>query len=111
MPNEKILTQPPAQVVDRIHDFVKEGIDLQCGRLEAKSDLFWKGLRKLGSELWMDTGDIEAAAELWTEEFTALTTNNSLLNAEVQKGIYDDLIQESANLLSDLGGLPGYIDV
>ena len=38
----------------------------------------------LGSELWLDTGDIEAAAEPWTEEFTALTTNNTLLNAEVQ---------------------------
>lgn len=102
MSNEKILTQPPADVVDRIHDFVKDGIDLQSGRLETQSDPFWKGLCTLGSELWLDTGDIEAAAELWTEEFTALTTNNTLLNAEVQKGIYDDLIQKAADLLSHL---------
>ena len=28
----------------------------------------------------------------WTAEMTALTTNNTLLNNEIQKGIYDDFI-------------------
>ena len=37
---------------------------------------------------------------MWTREFTALTTNNTLLNKEVQTGTYDDLISEAADLLS-----------
>ena len=32
-------------------------------------------------------------------EFTALTTNNTLLNKEVQKGIYDQLVPAAAQLL------------
>ena len=92
----------PPNRVDLIHNFVKEGIDLQHGRIETESDPFWKALCLTGSELWLDTGDIEAATALWTDEFTALTTNNTLLNAEVQKGIYDDLIQKAVSVLSGL---------
>ena len=88
--------------VDLIRNFVQEGIDLQRGRIEAESDPFWKALCQAGSELWLDTGDIDAAAGLWTDEFTALTTNNTLLNAEVQKGIYDNLIQKAVNVLTGL---------
>ena len=88
--------------VDLIHNFVKEGIDVGHGRIETESDPFWKALHLAGSELWLDTGDIEAATALWTDEFTALTTNNTLLNAEVQKGIYDDLIQKAVGVLTGL---------
>ena len=65
------------------------------------SNELWDGMRKLGSELWLDTGDIEAAAAQWTREFNALTTNNTLLNHEVQKGAYDDLVRRSAQSLRD----------
>ena len=92
----------PSDRIDLIHNFVKEGIDLQGGRTEVESDPFWKALCLAGSELWLDTGDIEAATTLWTDEFTALTTNNTLLNAEVQKGIYDDLIQKAVSVLTGL---------
>ena len=92
----------PSDRVDLIHNFVKEGIDLQHRRIEKESDPFWKALCLVGSELWLDTGDIEAATALWTDEFTALTTNNTLLNAEVQKGIYDDLIQKAVGVLTGL---------
>ncbi len=59
----------------------------------------WQALARTGTALWLDTGDIAAAKELWTREFTALTTNNTLLNKEVQKGIYDQLVPEAAALL------------
>ena len=94
------LVEPDASVVETIHGFAREGIDLSSGRLEASPDPFWKNLRDLGTELWLDTGDIDGASKLWTAEFTALTTNNTLLNAEVQKGIYDDLIASVAKALS-----------
>lgn len=86
----------------RIADFVTAGIEAGSAQLQAASDPFWADLRDLGTELWLDTGDLEAASELWTAEFSALTTNNTLLNAEVQKGIYDQLIQEAAAFLGDL---------
>ena len=92
----------PSNRVDLIHNFVKEGIDLQSGRIETKSDPFWQALCLTGSELWLDTGDIDAATALWADEFTALTTNNTLLNTEVQKGIYDDLIQKAVDVLTGL---------
>ena len=105
MSSENILTQsaqPAGDIVDTIHDFVKEGVDLHAERLETESDPFWKALCNRGTELWLDTGDIDGATPLWIDEFTALTTNNTLLNAEVQKGIYDDLIQKAADMLSGL---------
>lgn len=105
MSSENILTQsaqPAGDIVDSIHDFVKEGVDLHAERLETESDPFWKALCNRGTELWLDTGDIDGATPLWIDEFTALTTNNTLLNAEVQKGIYDDLIQKAADMLSGL---------
>jgi len=62
----------------------------------------WAALAKTGTTPWLDTGDITAAKELWTREFTALTTNNTLLNKEVQKGIYDQLVPEAAKLIRSL---------
>ena len=56
----------------------------------------WNSIRAAGTELWLDTGDLDAAASLWCDAFTALTTNNTLLNKEVQKGIYDDLVPQIA---------------
>jgi transaldolase len=92
--------QPEPRVVDQIHAFIKEGIDMKSGRMDAASDPFWKALRAIGTELWLDTGDMDGASKVWVKEFSALTTNNTLLNAEVQKGIYDDVIQKSKKLLA-----------
>jgi len=55
-------------------------------RPPAPSSPVWAQVRATGTRLWLDTGDIAAANALWTAEFEALTTNNTLLNAEVQKG-------------------------
>ena len=53
----------------------------------------------MGTRLWLDTGDIDEAAALWCCEFDALTTNNTLLNKEIQKGSYYDLIREAAEAI------------
>ncbi|MGM0376313.1 MAG: transaldolase family protein [Bacteroidota bacterium] len=55
-----------------------------------------------GSDIWLDTGDMEAVDELISPEVNALTTNNTLLNKEVQKGIYDGIIQEYASRFEEL---------
>lgn len=83
-----------------IRDFVLTGVSEEP--FEGKGHPLWKNLKDLGTELWLDTGDMDAAAAEWGPSFTALTTNNTLLNKEVQKGIYDELIKEAKEIVSEL---------
>ncbi len=85
---------------EKIRKFVLEGIDEKP--VEAKPDLFWQNLRRTGTTLWLDTGDMDEAEKIWTAEMSALTTNNTLLNKEIQKGIYDDYIAQAQGLVKDL---------
>ena len=64
----------------------------------------WTRLGAIGTELWLDTGDMDDAERLWSAEFTALTTNNTLLSKEVGKGIYDDLIRSAVSELRTMDG-------
>lgn len=84
-----------------IEDFVKGSFAPHFDRLRGsfKTDPLWHRLGELGSELWLDTGSIEDSEALWTREFSALTTNNTLLNREVQTGRYDSLVCEAAQML------------
>ncbi len=61
----------------------------------------WAALRRLGTRLWLDTGDLEAARSLWTDDFSNLTTNNTLVNREVQKGLFDDVIRRCGQVLRE----------
>ena len=67
-----------------------------------KPSNYWSNYLKTGSYLWLDTGDIEAARKIWTSDFSALTTNNTLLNNEIQKGAYDKIIPLIASKISSL---------
>jgi len=77
--------------------------DAQQSRSSFPKSELWAAVAKTGTSLWLDTGDVQAAQALWTQEFVALTTNNTLLNNEVQKGIYDQLVPSTAKLLKDKG--------
>jgi len=70
-------------------------------KIKPAGDSFWRNLNNAGTEIWLDTGDMEMASGLWTKEMSALTTNNTLLNNEIQKGIYDNLIPELRELVKD----------
>jgi len=91
----------------QIHDIVRAGFTPHFDGLKDTFDSKppWRRLRQLGTELWLDTGSIEDSQKLWTQEFSVLTTNNTLLNKEVQSGIYDTLIAEAADLLAGFSGL------
>jgi transaldolase len=89
-----------ADLNTRIDDFVWANLNEK--HVNGKKDPFWESLRDAGTELWLDTGDIEEAEANWTAEMSALTTNNSLLNNEIQKGIYDIFIFEAKHLLNGL---------
>lgn len=85
----------------KVRELVAEGVSLKFGHPTHKAtpSPVWQSVRALGTELWFDTGDLDEAAKVWTSEFGGLTTNNSLLNKEIQKGIYDGLIRKSTAAL------------
>jgi transaldolase len=91
----------------QVHDFVRRDFSPHFGQpgIEFQSDPFWGQFRNLGTQLWLDSGNFEDVGRVWTREFSALTTNNTLLNKEVQTGTYDGLIAEAAGLLSDFPDL------
>ena len=89
-----------ADLSTRISDFVWKNLNEK--HVTGKSDPFWESLINTGTELWLDTGDMEEAEANWSAEMSALTTNNSLLNNEIQKGIYDIFISEAKSVVMDL---------
>ncbi|MBM4025683.1 MAG: transaldolase [Planctomycetes bacterium] len=96
-----------SKLSEEVHDFVRRDFTPHYGRrrTEFESDELWRQLADLGTELWLDSGNFDEVRTVWTREFSALTTNNSLLNQEVQTGTYDDLIVQAADLLG------GYADL
>jgi transaldolase len=89
-----------ADLNTRISDFVWKNLGEK--HVTGKKDPFWESLRDAGTELWLDTGDMEEAEANWSAEISALTTNNTLLNNEIQKGIYDVFISEAKSIVRDL---------
>jgi len=89
---------PSDKLIGTVKAFVREGFHHVFGKPKttASPDPEWKKLLDTGTALWLDTGDIDEARKLWCAEFAALTTNNTLLNREVQKGIYDGLVKKAA---------------
>jgi transaldolase len=85
---------------EKLTAFISGGIEEKP--VTPKHDPFWQSLRSTGTELWLDTGDMEEAEANWTAEMTALTTNNTLLNNEIQKGIYDSFVPRALELVSHL---------
>lgn len=83
-----------------VHDFVLESVTPPIERLDhPPASALWQRLRELGTELWLDSGSMDDTAPLWTAEMTALTTNNTLLNREVQNGQYDELVPQARAIL------------
>jgi transaldolase len=74
--------------------------DFGSDKNKSKSNELWQKLNDIGSELWLDTGDINEIEKYWTREFTAVTTNNTLLNKVVQTGVYDAFITDISEILN-----------
>ncbi|MBK8100068.1 MAG: transaldolase [Planctomycetes bacterium] len=83
----------------QVAEFCRKHVPATADKPNFPSSPLWAAVAKAGTSLWLDTGDIDAAKTLWTREFKALTTNNTLLNKEVQKGIYDELVPDAAALV------------
>jgi transaldolase len=87
-------------VAGQIHKFLIDSFKPNFDKLTFKSNTVWQRMRETGSQIWFDTGSIDEAQQRWTKEFSALTTNNTLLNREIQTGRYDGLITKIADLLT-----------
>ena len=77
--------------------------EISSGKLSQhySSDPLLARLKELGTELWIDTGDLELAQSVWKTDLTALTTNNTLANQVVQSGVMDAVIQETVEKLGE----------
>jgi len=87
------------RLVQVTRELVLDGFEPRFGSVDFEGAPVWARVCELGSEPWLDTGDIDAATDLWCREFKALTTNNTLLNKEVQKGTYDGLVGRAVKAL------------
>jgi transaldolase len=83
----------PSRVEEKLRVAAEEA--LAAERPETRSDPALARLSALGTELWLDTGNLDEARGLWTGEFSALTTNNTLANQVVQTGVMDDIAREA----------------
>lgn len=89
-----------SRLATEIAAFCKNAVSQPQQRRDSfPSSSLWAAAAKTGTSLWLDTGDVDAARALWTRDFKALTTNNTLLNKEVQKGLYDELVPDAAALV------------
>ena len=98
---------PGSKLAQAVQNFCLERFEGPAGPT-THSVPAWDPLLAAGTELWLDTGDIDVIDKLWCKEAKALTTNNTLLNREVQKGIYDGLVPEAAAMLKEV--VPGISD-
>lgn len=71
------------------------------GRTDIASREKYGWLRELGSSLWLDTGDMDAALKVWSPELVALTTNNTLVSQVVATGQMDGVITYGARRIRD----------
>src|SRR3989442_171209 len=89
-----MATATIARVDEKLREIALDAVKTE-GVPGAASDPALAKLRSLGTELWLDTGNLSEARELWRREFSALTTNNTLANQVVQTGILDDVVKET----------------
>ncbi|QDV67486.1 Transaldolase [Rosistilla carotiformis] len=90
---------PHTEQSKQIAESIRRDIRWRGPAPETTEDPFWQRTNPTNTQLWLDSGDLEAIGDLWNSQFSGLTTNNSLLNAEVQNGTYDHFIPEAAKLL------------
>jgi len=91
----------PEQTVADLKSFVMEKAEGEQKLESITENAHWQGLEKTGSQLWLDTGDMEASEKLWNASISGLTTNNTLLNLEIQKGIYDSVVTDVEKILKE----------
>jgi len=94
------------QLDELVHQIAQQKIGTAGSSRKYQSDPRLAQLKSSGSELWIDTGDLELAQSVWKTELTALTTNNTLANQVVQSGVMDQVIKETIHELKEVALSP-----
>ncbi len=94
------MTAASRKLDDVIHEIAFMELGDECPVFD--SDPTMARLKETGTELWIDTGDMERARSIWKSELTALTTNNTLANQVVQTGVMDEVIGETVSRLKEV---------
>jgi len=94
------------QLDELVHQIAQQKIGTAGSSTKYQSDPLLAKLKSTGTELWIDTGDLELAQSVWKTELTALTTNNTLANQVVQSGVMDQVIQETVEKLKEVSLTP-----
>lgn len=96
-----------SELEHQLRMFVKKDFSPRFNQLEGgfATDSRWEKLKRLGTQLWLDSGNIAEIEKFWTKEFSAVTVNNTLLNKEIQAGRYDSLIPEVGSILNSYSHL------
>lgn len=102
--NTSIGIHEDTRLSQMVRDMALEGFE-GPGKLQRESNEKFRWLRNLGTALWLDTGDAEAADTVWSPELEAMTTNNTLVNEVVQTGAMDGLIAYGARKIRE--AMPG----
>src|SRR2546423_11064641 len=90
----------PSRLDEKLRDVAEDALRGTEVR-DAPSDPALAKLRELGTDLWLDTGNLSEAQSLWKRDFSALTTNNTLANQVVQTGALDEAVTEAVLDLRD----------
>ena len=100
------MTTTSQKLDELIHQIANE--EVVGEKPEAETNALLEKLCSLGSELWLDTGDLEKAQATWKSELSAFTTNNTLANQVVQSGVMDatirDTVEKIRAVAPDLNG-------
>jgi len=94
------MTTVSGEIDNVIHEIAC--VDLGDDHPIFQSDSTMARFKETGTELWVDTGDLEKARSIWKSEFTALTTNNTLANQVVQTGVMDEVILKTISRLNEV---------
>jgi transaldolase len=94
------MTTASRKLDDVIHEIAS--MELGDDQPAFQSDPAMARFKESGTELWVDTGDLEKAQSIWKSEFTALTTNNTLANQVVQTGVMDEVIGQTVTRLKEV---------
>jgi len=91
-------------VSGELNDVIHEIACMELGNDQPvfQSDPTMARFKETGTELWIDTGDLEKAQSIWKSEFSALTTNNTLANQVVQTGVMDEVIHQTISRLNEV---------
>lgn len=86
-----------------IHQIAFKKVEKKLSVQSPQTEALLAKLKAVGTESWVDTGDLDLAHSIWKAEFSALTTNNTLANQVVQSGVMDGVIKDTIQQIRSMG--------